>query len=149
MSVWIGRSKWFSRLVLAGAAVLMTRVGMGTILNPVGEAGRHHTTLGSPDAITVVRVEGGIFLGMAAVVVYCLVSERRLLAGLAFFGTIITAITAARLLGLALDGSGAFTLMVLKPEVVLVVLSALAITLERIRVTELVGPASHPPRALR
>ena len=133
MSSWLRRSIWFSRLVLAGSALLMTRVGMANVINPVAEAARHQMTLGSPDAITVMRVEGGVFVGIAAVLVACVVSKRWLFAGLGFFAVIIAAITAARLVGLALDGPGPFTLMVLKPEIALVVLSTIAVLLERHR----------------
>jgi hypothetical protein len=134
MSDLLKRSIWFGRLVLGAAVLLFTRIGLGTIVGPVAEAGRTHTTLGSPDAITVVRVEGGIFVGIAMVLAYCLVSERRLLAGLGFLATLAAAVTAARFIGLALDGPGPFTLMVLKPEIALVVLSGCAVVLERRRV---------------
>ena len=134
MSDLLKRSIWFGRLVLGASVLLFTRIGLGTIAGPVAEAGRTHTTLGSPDAITVVRVEGGIFVGIAMVLAYCLVSERRLLAGLGFLATLAAAVTGARFIGLALDGPGPFTLMVLKPEVALVVLSACAVLLERRRV---------------
>jgi hypothetical protein len=54
-----------------------------------------HTTLRSPDAITVIRVQGGVLIGIVGIVVilaYCLFSERRLLAGLGFFTTIISSV---------------------------------------------------------
>jgi hypothetical protein len=137
MSVWIRRSIWFSRLVLAAAALLLTRVGMGSILNPVGEAARTQITLGTPDAVTVTRVEGGIFVSIAAALIVCAISERRVLAGLGFFAAVIAGITAVRVLGLVVDGPGPFTLMVLKPEIALVILSSVAVLLERRRVREL------------
>jgi hypothetical protein len=151
MGEWERRSLWFSRLVLGGAALLMTRVGIANIADPVETAARTSMTLGSPDAITVMRVEGGIFVGMAAVLAFCLTSERRVLAGLGFFATIIIAITAVRLLGLVLDGPGPFTLMVLKPEVVLVLLSLVGVALERrrARVAPRPDPAKPPARASR
>jgi hypothetical protein len=133
VTAWLRHSVWFSRLVLAGAALLMTRVGLGTVLDPVATASRYQMTLGSPDAITVMRVEGGVFVGIAAALVFCIVSVRRLLAGLGLLVTILTAITAVRLLGLAIDGAGPFTLRVLKPEVVLVVFSTIAAFVERRR----------------
>jgi hypothetical protein len=141
MSAWIRHSVWFSRLVLAGSVLLMTRVGMSSILDPVGSATRHGMTLGSPDAITVMRVEGGVFVGIAAALVACLIAEARLLAGLALLAIVIVAVTAVRLLGLALDGPGPFTLMVLKPEVALSVLSTLGVALEWRRSR---NPESHP-----
>jgi uncharacterized membrane protein YdcZ (DUF606 family) len=86
--------------------------------------------LSSPDAITVMRVQGGLIVGCAAILAFCVVSERRLLPGLGILATISAAIAGTRVLGLTLDGSGPFTLMVVKPEVLLVVLSTLAFFFE-------------------
>jgi Domain of unknown function (DUF4345) len=133
MSELLRRSIWFGRPVLGVGALLFTQLALGDVLGPVAVAAKTHTTLGSPDAITVVRVQGGVFGGIAVVLVYCLVSQRRLLAGLGFLATIITSVAALRLIGLMLDGPGPFTLMVLKPEVALSVLSACAVLLERRR----------------
>ena len=133
MSDLLSRSIWFGRLVLGAGALLFTQLGLGDIFGPVAVAGRTHTTLGSSDAITVVRVQGGVFMGIAVVLAYCLASERRLLAGLGFLATIITAVAVLRLIGLMLDGPGPFTLMTLKPEVALSLLSACAVFLERRR----------------
>ena len=127
MSAWLRLSVWFSRFVLCGATLMMARLGMGSVLDPVGDAGRRGMTLGSPDAITVMRVQGGLVAGFAMILAYCVVSERRLLAGLGVLATISAAIAGTRVLGLALDGPGPFTLMVLKPEVVLVAVSTLAL----------------------
>jgi Domain of unknown function (DUF4345) len=132
MSNLLRRSIWFGRLVLGAAALLLTKLGLGDILGPVAVAGRTHTTLGSPDAITVVRVQGGVFIGIAVLLAYCLASDRRLLVGLVL-ATIITGVAALRLIGLMLGGPGPFALMVLKPEVALSVLSACAALLERRR----------------
>jgi hypothetical protein len=126
-------------VVLAGSILLMTRLGLGSILDPVGEAARHGMTLGSPDAVTVMRVEGGVFVGIAAALVACVIAEARLLAGLALLAMVIVAITAVRFVGLALDGPSPFTLMVLKPEVTLSVLSMIGVALEWRR--------SHDPRS--
>jgi hypothetical protein len=87
-------------------------------------------TLNTPDAVTVMRVQGGLVLGFAAILAYCVVSQRRLLAGLAVLAAISAAIAGTRVLGLAVDGPGPFTLMVVKPEVLLTVLSTLALSFE-------------------
>jgi hypothetical protein len=133
MSAWLRRSVWLGRFVLGAAALLMTRIGLGYVLSPVGEAAPHGITLATPEAVTIMRVEGGLFLGIAVVLATCVLSGRRLLAGLGFLATLIGAITAARLLGLAVDGPAPFTVHVLAPELVLVVLSTVAFLLERRR----------------
>lgn len=153
MSNLLKRSIWFGRLVLGAGVLLFTQLGLGNIVGPVEVAGRTHTTLGSPDAITVVRVQGGVFIGIAVILAYCLASERRLLAGLGFFATIITGVAGVRFIGLVLDGPGPFTLMVLKAEVVLLVLSACAVLLERRRSQSLASNRQpeipSPPRPPR
>jgi hypothetical protein len=133
MSAWLRRSIWFGRFVVGGAALMMTRIGAATLIRPVEDAERHGITLGSPDGVTVMRVEGAIFIALAALLAYCVASEKRLSAGLGMLVTVITSITAARLLGLVMDGPGPFTLMVLKPEIVLVVLSTCALLVEQKR----------------
>ncbi|HEX4573772.1 MAG TPA: DUF4345 family protein [Gemmatimonadales bacterium] len=130
MSSWRRRSVWFSRFVLGGATLMMARLGTGNVLDPIGDASKRNMTLTSPDAITVMRVQGGLVVGFAAILAFCVVSERRLLAGLGVLATISAAIAGTRVLGLALDGPGTFTLMVVKPEVILAVLSTLALFLE-------------------
>jgi hypothetical protein len=127
------RSIWFGRVVLAAGTLLFVRIALEYIVDPAGAVARSGVTLGSPDALTSTRVSGGLFLGLAMAWTACIVSERRLLAGLAFFVTVATAILALRLVGLALDGPGPFTLMVLKPEIALVVASGIAFAVERRR----------------
>jgi hypothetical protein len=136
MSTLIHRSIWLSRLVLAGATLLLIRIAFEYITDPIGAVTPHAITLGSPAAITIMRVSGGVFLGIAVVLAACALSERRLLAGLGFLATIAVTILAIRLVGLALDGPAPFTLKVLKPEVALVVLSTVAFFLERRRTQE-------------
>jgi hypothetical protein len=144
MNAWTRRSIWFGRLVLGAAALLLTRIGAGFIVDPVGQAAPHGMVLNAPEAVTSMRVEGGVFVGIAVALAVCAASERRLLAGLAFFATVATAITAVRLLGLAVDGAAPFTLHVLAPEMVLVVLSTTALFLERRRTRA--GGATTAPR---
>jgi len=134
-----GRSIVFARVVLVAATLLLTRIAFEYITNPVGAVAPRGIALGSAEAVTVMRVSGSVFLGIALVLAFCVASTRRLLAGLGFLTTIATTILAARLLGLAIDGPAPFTLKVLKPEVVLVLLSTLALVTERRRLTKAVA----------
>jgi hypothetical protein len=65
------RSIWFNRLVLGAGVLLFTHLGLGNMVGPVSVASRTHTTLGSPDAITAVRVQGSVFIGIAVILPYC------------------------------------------------------------------------------
>jgi len=126
-------SLWFSRIVLAGATILFSLIALRQIADPVGASAPHQIVLGSSDAVTITRVTGGVFLGLALVLVACLVSERRMLTGLGVLATVVAVVTAVRVVGLIVDGPGPFTLQVLKPEVVMVVLSSIAFFVERRR----------------
>jgi len=126
-------SVWLSRLVLAAATMLLATIAVTYIVDPAGAVAPHRIVLGSGEAMTIMRVSGGVFLGIAIALAACAVSERRLLVGLGFLVAVAGAITAVRLLGLVLDGPEPFTLHVLKPELALVAFSTLAFVLERRR----------------
>jgi hypothetical protein len=90
--------------------------------------------LNSPTAITVVRVGfGGFPLGFAMALLGCLIATRRLLTGVSLVAAVIGAATLARIQGLAVDGVTSYNLALLRPEVVLLTMSLVAIVLERRR----------------
>jgi Domain of unknown function (DUF4345) len=122
-------SIWFGRLVLAGATILFSLIALRQIADPVGASTPHQIALGSSDAITIMRVTGGLFLGLALVLGACIVSGH-LLTGLGVLATVIAVVTTVRVMGLVVDGPGPFTLQVLKPEVVFTVLSSIAFFME-------------------
>jgi|GEM_PF-2013727 len=130
MTSLLRHSVWFGRLVLAGATILFSLIALRQIADPIGASAPHQIALGSSDAITIMRVTGGPFLGLALVLAACIASERRLLTGLGVLVTVNAVVTAVRIMGLTVDGPGPFTLRVLKPEVLLVVLSSIALLLE-------------------
>ncbi len=124
-------------MVLGIGALLFIMLGLRDIVGPLAVAAGTNTTLGSPDAVTVVRATGGAFLGIAIALVYCLAAEGRLLPGLALLATIITWVAGVRLVGVIVDGPGPFTLKLLTPEIILAALSAGAVMLERRRAQSL------------
>jgi hypothetical protein len=130
MNAFARQSLWFNRVVLAGAAILFSLIGVRYVVDPVSEVAPHAITLGSPEAVTMMRVSGGVFLGLAAVLFTSLISERRVRGGTAVLALVSIAVTAVRLFGLAVDGAGPFTLKVLKPEIALVLLSTLGFLFE-------------------
>ena len=133
MSAWLQRSVWLGRIVLACAVLLLIRISLAPVVDPAGAAAPNQITLGSPAALTIMRVSGSVFLAVALALSACLFSERRLLDGLALLAIFATTITAVRLIGLVVDGPAPFTLKVLKPEIALVLLSSAAFFLERRR----------------
>ena len=138
------RTVWFGRAVLGAATLLMIRIGLEYLVNPVGAVTPRGITLGSAEAITMMRAVGGTFLAMAIAFVVCLASDRRLLSGLGLLVIFGSTLTATRLIGVALDGPAPFTLLVLKPEVALVVFSTAAFILLRRRLAGRSPPAGEP-----
>jgi hypothetical protein len=116
------------------ATLLFSAIAFRNLVDPVSAGAEHAITLGSAAGVTVARVGfGGFPLSFAIILATCLVAERRLLAGVGFLAIVAIVVTAARLVGLVLDGPAPFTLHVLKPEVGLIVASTVAYMLERRR----------------
>ncbi|GEM_PF-3286362 len=127
------------RAPLVMATVIFTMISFRYLSNPVRAAGAVGISFTSPSGITVARVGfAGFPLALAILAVSCLVSTRRLLAGLYMVFTVVAVVTAVRLLGIALDHSASESARLLAPEVVLLTLSVIAIRLEsRRRRTEI------------
>jgi hypothetical protein len=124
----------FERLVLAAGTLMMTMIALRTLYDPIGLTHALGIALSTPTAITVVRVGfGGFALGFAIVLLYCLISTKRLLAGVSLVAVLMAAILVARIQGLIVDGVTAYNLARLPPEVVMLTLSVVAIALERRR----------------
>ena len=120
-------SVWVGRVVLGLAGLLLLRVGLGLIFDPVRAVTEQGIVLPSASAATSMRAVGGGFVGVGLLLLATLAAQRWTRSGLILLLTFAGSLTAGRLVGLALDGPAPFTLKVLKPEVVLVVLSTLAL----------------------
>ncbi len=136
----------FNRLVLVGATILFSLIGVRYAFDPIKAVAPHQIALGSNEAVTIMRVSGGVFLGIAGVLLACVISQRRLLTGIGVLALVSTAVLGARLFGLVVDGPAPFTLQVLKPEIALVVLSALGFLFETRRLN---GSPRSAPSAMR
>ena len=75
------RVRWFARAVLVAATMLFAAIGTRYVVDPVGAVAAHGLVL--PEAITVMRVSGGVFLGVATVLAVCAASDARLRAAAA------------------------------------------------------------------
>ena len=118
---------WVGRVVLGLAGLLLLRVGFGLMFDPIRAVTEQGIALPSSSAVTSMRAVGGGFVGIGLLLLAHLAARRWLRSGLILLLTFAGALTAGRLVGLALDGPAPFTLKVLKPEVALVVLSGLAL----------------------
>jgi hypothetical protein len=149
---------WFNRLLLLAATFIMGMISLRTLRDPVASTQPMGIVVTSATAATVVRVGfGGFPLGFAIALFGCLLSTRRLLGGLYLLASIAGAATLTRLQGILLDAATPYNLLLLRPEIALCVLSAVAIVLERRRrraefhapSTESRGAPGNGPMALR
>jgi len=122
---------WFDRIVLVFAAFLFIMVGSRGLFNPVNSSKELGISLVTPAGITVGRVAfGGFPLATAIIVLWCLFSNKRLFYGLVFFAIVIGVLTIIRAYGLAVDGMTAWNVKILKPEILLTILSVTGIFFE-------------------
>jgi hypothetical protein len=122
--------RWFSRVVIAAATLVMTMIALRNLRDPIGAMLPLDIVLKSPAAVTIVRVVfGGFPLGFAAALVGCLIASERLLTGLWLIVAVVGGATVARLEGVMLDGATAYNLSLLRPEVAMVTASLVAIVL--------------------
>jgi fucose permease len=125
---------WFSRVLLTAAAFIMVMIAFRNLRDPIGATQPIGIVLASPTGMTVVRVGfGGFPLGFAVALIACMISTERLLSGLYLLAAVIGAATFARIQGLVLDGVTSYNVGLLRPEIVLCVLSIVGIVLERRR----------------
>jgi hypothetical protein len=125
---------WLTRLLLLAAATLFFLIGLKYLRAPVENAGADAIILGSVMAISRVRVAFGAFpLSLSLILLGSLLSRKRVLGGLTVLATTIAVVTAARLLGIVLDGPAEEAIRLLRVEAVLLALSVAAIFIERAR----------------
>jgi uncharacterized protein DUF4345 len=134
MSVFWRVAPWLARLPLLVATFLFCAIAFKYLSAPVENAAADAISLGSVMAISRVRVGfGGFPLALAFILLGCLLSPGRVLSGLVVLATTVAVLTAARLVGIAVDGAAGEALRLLGAEVVLLSISVAAIFLERVR----------------
>jgi len=106
--------------------------------DPVNKAAADSISLGSVMAISRVRVGfGGFPLALSLILFGCLLSPRRLLVGLGVLATTVAVVTAARAIGIAVDGPAEEAVRLMRVEIALLTLSLAAFFLERARLRRL------------
>src|SRR5262245_14433574 len=125
---------WINRLVLATATVIFTVIGFRYISDPVRAAAATGATLNSALATTTARI--GFPLGLAIFSFTCLISARRLVAGVSLVATIVSTAIAVRLFSVRVDGMVAESSMLFVPETVILLLSLSGLLLEAARLRQ-------------
>jgi hypothetical protein len=119
------------RAPLVMVTIIFTMVSVRYLLNPVRAAAAVGISFTSSGGVTVARVGFAAFpLSFAILAFTCVISSRRLLAGLYMVLTVVAVVTAVRILGIALDHSAHENARLLAPEAILLTLSVIAIRLE-------------------
>jgi hypothetical protein len=135
---------WVNRLVLLAATVLFTVIGVRYIADPVHAAAATGTSLHSGFATTTARIGFGAFpLSFALFSLGCLLSSRRLVAGVSLVATVVITVMAVRLFSLTADGPVAESTRLFAPEAVILLLSVSGLLLEAARVKQ--PRATTPP----
>src|SRR5579862_4584540 len=97
---------WIQRIVLAGATLVFTMIGLRYIADPVQAAAATGATLNTALAATTTRIGFGAFpLGMAVFLFTSLFSRQRLVPGVRLVAMVITAAIVVRIMGMIADGA--------------------------------------------
>jgi len=138
MTLFWRMAPWLPRLLLLLATMLFFLIGFKYLGDPVNRAASDSIVLGSVMAISRVRVGfGGFPLALSLILLGCLLSPKHLLTGLTVLAITVGVVTAARLLGIAIDGPADEAVRLLRVEIILLALSVSAIILERARLRRL------------
>lgn len=125
---------WVSRLPLIAVTAIFMIISAKFLISPVQSAATRGISFNSGVGVTVARIGFGAFpLAFALITLSCLVSRRRLLAGLYIVLTLITVVLVVRVFGMIADNSVKESMPVLAPEIVLGFLSIVALNLEKRR----------------
>lgn len=134
---------WINRLVLGATTLIFTMVGLRYIADPVRAAAATGVMLNSARAAAITRIGFGAFpLAFAIFSFGCLLSTRRLIAGVSLVTTVVTTAIVVRLVSLSADGMVPGSLRLLVPEAIILLLSATGLLLETARVS---NQGSIPP----
>ena len=125
---------WISRIVLLGATIIFSMIGLRYITDPVHASAQTGVSLGSALAATTTRVGFGAFpLGLAIFTFTCLISTRRLFTGVSLVAIVITTAIVVRILGMVADGPAPESTRLFIPEAVMLTLSVAGMILETAR----------------
>src|SRR5206468_9894780 len=99
-------SPWLIRLILTPPVLIFAMISARYLLNPVHEANAVGISFVAPLGLTIARVVFGAFSLAGSVFTFsCLLSARRLLPGLGFVATVMSAALVVRVFGMLADGT--------------------------------------------
>src|SRR5882724_856596 len=125
-------SPWLVRLILAPPVLIFGMIASRFLRDPVHEATAVGISFVSPLGLTIARVGFGAFpLACSIFTLACLLSSRRLLTGLGFVTTVMSAALVVRVFGMLADGTTRENMHLVTAETVFLALMLVGVFIER------------------
>jgi hypothetical protein len=132
---------WLTRLILLPPTLIFALIASRYLFHPVQAATSVGISFVSPLGLTIARVGFGAFpLACSLFTLSCLVSSRRLLTGLGFVATVMSAALVVRVFGMLADGTTKQNMHLVVAELVFLALMLVGVFIERGR-RQQVSPA--------
>jgi hypothetical protein len=129
-AVWKA-APWISTIIILLSTVIFVMISIQPLAHPAADAASQGIAFTASAGATFYRVYvAGFPLGCAAVLIYCLVSRRRAVTGLIFSALVLGILLAVRIYGMEVDSTVQQSLPLVKPEIVLVLLTLFGIAAE-------------------
>ena len=122
---------WMNRIVVVAVSILFLIIGIKNISHPLQNAMESGIMLNSATALSVARVSMGAFpLAFAVILLISLFIKRQMFGAILSVFIIIVITTIVRIASLQIDGHSDFGQKVLKPEIIITILSTIGLYLE-------------------
>jgi hypothetical protein len=122
---------WLIRLSLLPPTIILALIAYRHIAHPIDSAAAQGIVLPAGLGVTIARVGlGGFPLGCSIFLATCLLSNRRLLAGLSFVGILMTVILTVRIFGMTVDSTARENMKLVRAEMGLILLTSTASLIE-------------------
>lgn len=136
-------SPWLIRIFLTPPTLIFALIASRYLFHPVQAAADAGISFVTPLGMTIARVGFGAFpLACSLFTFSCLISSRRLLTGLGFVATVMSAALVVRVFGMLADGTTKENMHLVIAELVFLVLMLVGIFIERGRRQQIPQTAS-------
>jgi hypothetical protein len=123
---------WISKVIVLMSTAVFIMISIEPLAHPAANAAAQGIAFTSSLGATIFRVSfAGFPLGCAAFLVYCLLSGRRTLTGLIFSALVLGILLIVRVYGMEVDSTVQQSMLLVKPEVILVVITLIGAAIEK------------------
>ena len=125
---------WLGKVIVLSSTAIFVMISIDPLLHAATSAAAQDIAFTSSLGATIFRVSfAGFPLGCAAFLAYCLVSARRTLTALIFSAFVLGILLMVRIYGMEVDSTIQQSMPLVKPEIVLIVLTLFGIAIEKRR----------------